>query len=214
MQNIQCITHSQQFFGMIVLSPCKRLNQTFHLSTIDIFPMQKGCHMNNLCSLFCHEIFILVPSSFQRAEQYIQVLFGETFVQESRHMMRMRIICHLDEIMQICWSKQIDGIEVEQSNLNFQTSLIIWVALPRFIIESKNGRKLKFISFSLVNFSISMRNSVWQRALFREKLIISLIYSYSDILRSLHTKGRIRWITNTKIVRDFISSTNINWWSN
>ena len=114
-------THSQQFFGMIVLSPCKRLNQTFHLSTIDIFPMQKGCHMNNLCSLFCHEIFILVPSSFQRAEQYIQVLFGETFVQESRHMMRMRIMPlgwdYADLLKQTDWWNWSWTIKLEFSNL-------------------------------------------------------------------------------------------------
>ena len=193
------------------------------MSTLDIFPMQKRCQMNNLWSLFAVKYSLLSLPAFPKGRivyrhalwrnlcsrkqtsvylspQYVSILGMKKF--------------HLDENMQIYWIKQIDGIEVEQSNLNFQTSLIIWVALPRFIIESKNGRKLKFISFSLVNFSISMRNSVWQRALFREKLIISLIYSYSDILRSLHTKGRIRWITNTKIARDFVSSTNINWWSN
>ena len=193
------------------------------MSTLDIFPMQKRCQMNNLWSLFAVKYSLLSLPAFPKGRivyrralwrnlcsrkqtsvylypQYVSILGMKKF--------------HLDENMQIYWIKQIDGIEVEQSNSNFQTSLIIWVALPRFIIESKNGRKLKFISFSLVNFSISMRNSVWQRALFREKLIISLIYSYSDILRSLHTKGRIRWITNTKIARDFISSTNINWWGN
>ena len=80
----------------------------------------------SLMVLFCHEIFILVPSSFQRAEQYIQVLFGETFVQESRHMMRMRI-------MPLGWDyadllKQTDW-------WNWSWTIKTWIFKPHWLSE-------------------------------------------------------------------------------
>ena len=143
---VNCIiyTHSQHICWVIVPFLCKRLNQTFHMSTLDIFPMQKRCQMNNLWSLFAMKYsFLSLPAFpngrilYRRAlwrnlcsrkqtsvylyPQYVSILGMKKF--------------HLDENSQICWIKQIDGIEVEQSNLNFQTSLIIWVALPRFIIK-------------------------------------------------------------------------------
>ena len=42
------------------------------MSKLYIFPMQKICHMNNLWSLFCREIFILVPPSFSKGQNSIQ----------------------------------------------------------------------------------------------------------------------------------------------
>ena len=197
------------------------------MSTLDIFPMQKRCQMNNLWSLFAVKYSFLSLPAFPKGRivyrralwrnlcsrkqtsvylypQYVSILGMKKF--------------HLDENMQIYWIKQIDGIEVEQSNLNFQTSLIIWVALPRFIIKWKKGEN--WISYHFLRWIFSQRYPFPLEARgmagspFGEKLIISLIYSYSDILRSLHTKGCIRWITNIKIARDFVSSTNINWWSN
>ena len=161
------------------------------MSTLDIFPMQKRCQMNNLWSLFAVKYSFLSLPAFPKGRivyrralwrnlcsrkqtsvylypQYVSILGMKKF--------------HLDENMQIYWIKQIDGVEVEQSNLNFQTSLIIWVALPRLNIKLKKRRKLNLISFSLVNFfskiSISIRSSrhgrkpFWRKAYYKLDLFI------------------------------------------
>ena len=59
-------THSQHICWVIVPFLCKRLNQTFHMSTLDIFPMQKRCQMNNLWSLFAMKYSFLSLPAFPK----------------------------------------------------------------------------------------------------------------------------------------------------
>ena len=106
--------------------------------------------------------------------------------------------------MRIC--RSIESNRLMELKLNNQT----WIFKPHWLSElhfhdsllnKKKGEN--WISYHFLWWIFSQRYPFPLEARgmagspFGGKLIISLIYSYSDILRSLRTKGCIRWITNT-----------------
>ena len=141
--------------------------------------------------LICREIFILVPPSFSKGQNSIQTCSLEKpLFTKADVCIPVSSICvyigdekiplgweYADLLNQTDWWNWSWTIKLEFSNLidylSCTSTIQYWI---------KNGRKLKFISFPLVNFfskiSISIRSSrhgrkpFWRKAYYKLDLFI------------------------------------------